>query len=493
MTNRKRVDTRIAIIGSGFGGLGMAIQLLKRGIDDFVVLERARAIGGTWRDNSYPGCACDVESHLYSFSFALNPDWSRSFSSQPEILDYLRRCAERFGVMPHLRFGHDVRSMRWEDDAQRWRIESSAGVTTASVVVMATGPLSDPIVPELPGIARFEGRTFHSAQWDHACDLAGKRVAVIGTGASAVQFIPEIQKVVATLDVYQRTPPWILPRPDRDHTAEQRDRFRRHPLLQRLHRARIYLQHELFVFPFRRPRLMERGQRMALRHLKRAITDPELRAKLTPRYTMGCKRILLTNDYLPALTRPNVEVITAGVREVRERSIVDGDGVERDVDAIIYATGFRPTDPPLAATTVGREGRTLSEAWEGSPKAYMGTTVAGFPNFFMLLGPNTGLGHSSVVYMIEAQIEHVLKVLRHMERRGLSAIEPREEAQRAFVARVDGRMRGTVWTAGGCSSWYLDPTGRNSTLWPDFSWRFRQRVSRLRARDYAGRRAGPPA
>ena len=486
----ERVDTRIAIIGSGFGGLGMAIRLLERGIDDFVVLERAREIGGTWRDNSYPGCACDVESHLYSFSFALNPDWSRSFSSQPEILDYLRACAERFGVTPHVRLGCDVRALRWEDDAQRWRIESSAGVTTASVVVVATGPLSDPIVPELPGIARFEGKTFHSAQWDHAYDLAGKRVAVLGTGASAVQFVPEIQKVVAKLDVYQRTPPWILPRPDRDHSAEERRRFRRHPLLQRLHRARLYLQHELFVFPFRRPKLMERGQRMALRHLKRAVADPALRAKLTPRYTMGCKRILLSNDYLPALARANVEVITAGVREVRERSIVDGEGVEREVDAIIYATGFRPTDPPLAATTVGRDGRTLNEAWEGSPKAYMGTTVAGFPNLFMLLGPNTGLGHSSVVYMIEAQIEHVLKVLRLMERRGLAAVEPRAEAQRAFVSRVDSRMRGTVWTAGGCASWYLDGTGRNSTLWPDFTWRFHRRVSRLRARDYAGRRAG---
>ena len=486
----ERVDTRIAIIGSGFGGLGMAIRLLERGIDDFVVLERAREIGGTWRDNSYPGCACDVESHLYSFSFALNPDWSRSFSSQPEILDYLRACAERFGVTPHVRLGCDVRALRWEDDAQRWRIESSAGVTPASVVVVATGPLSDPIVPELPGIARFEGKTFHSAQWDHAYDLAGKRVAVLGTGASAVQFVPEIQKVVAKLDVYQRTPPWILPRPDRDHSAEERRRFRRHPLLQRLHRARLYLQHELFVFPFRRPKLMERGQRMALRHLKRAVADPELRAKLTPSYTMGCKRILLSNDYLPALARANVEVITAGVREVRERSIVDGEGVEREVDAIIYATGFRPTDPPLAATTVGRDGRTLIEAWEGSPKAYMGTTVAGFPNLFMLLGPNTGLGHSSVVYMIEAQIEHVLKVLRLMERRGLAAVEPRAEAQRAFVSRVDSRMRGTVWTAGGCASWYLDGTGRNSTLWPDFTWRFHRRVSRLRARDYAGRRAG---
>ncbi|NUQ20440.1 MAG: NAD(P)/FAD-dependent oxidoreductase [Gemmatimonadaceae bacterium] len=459
----------------------MAIQLKKRGIGDFVVLERADDIGGTWRDNSYPGCACDVESHLYSFSFALNPDWTRSFSRQPEIRRYLRDCAERFGVMPHVRFGHDVRAMRWEEDAQRWRIESSAGTLTASVVVVATGPLSDPVVPDLPGAERFRGVSFHSAQWNHACDLTGRRVAVIGTGASAVQFVPEIQRRVAKLDVYQRTPPWILPRLDRDFSEKERRRFRRWPLLQRLHRARIYLQHEALVVLFRHPRMMQRAQRVAFRHLKKTIADPALRAKLTPGYTMGCKRILLTNEYLPALGQPNVEVITTGIGEIRERSIVDRAGVERPVDAIIYATGFRPT-------TIGLEARTLSETWVGSPKAYLGTMAAGFPNLFMLLGPNTGLGHSSVVYMIEAQLAQVMKVLRYMERAGLSSIEPRAEAQEAFVAEVEGRMRGTVWTAGGCASWYLDVTGRNSTIWPDFTWRFRRRLSRLRARDYLGRR-----
>ena len=488
MPDRTSVDTRIAIIGGGFGGLGMAIQLKKRGIGDFVVLERADDIGGTWRDNSYPGCACDVESHLYSFSFALNPDWTRSFSRQPEIRRYLRDCAERFGVMPHVRFGHEVRAMRWEEDAQRWRIESSAGTLTASVVVVATGPLSDPVVPDLPGAERFRGVSFHSAQWNHACDLTGRRVAVIGTGASAVQFVPEIQRRVAKLDLYQRTPPWILPRLDRDFSEKERRRFRRWPLLQRLHRARIYLQHEALVVLFRHPRMMQRAQRVAFRHLKKTIADPALRAKLTPGYTMGCKRILLTNEYLPALGQPNVEVITTGIGEIRERSIVDRAGVERPVDAIIYATGFRPTDPPLAATTIGLEARTLSETWVGSPKAYLGTMAAGFPNLFMLLGPNTGLGHSSVVYMIEAQLAQVMKVLRYMERAGLSSIEPRAEAQEAFVAEVEGRMRGTVWTAGGCASWYLDVTGRNSTIWPDFTWRFRRRLSRLRARDYLGRR-----
>ncbi|HEX2778348.1 MAG TPA: NAD(P)/FAD-dependent oxidoreductase [Gemmatimonadaceae bacterium] len=489
-TDGARVDTRIAIIGSGFGGLGAAIRLRLRGTSDFVVLERADDVGGTWRDNSYPGCACDVESHLYSFSFALNPEWSRSYSSQPEIWRYLRGCAERYGVMPHVRFGCDVRALAWEEGAQRWRIESSLGTLTASVVIVATGPLSDPIIPLLPGIERFTGRTWHSAQWDHTFELKGKRVAVIGTGASAVQFVPEIAHEVARLDLYQRTAPWILPRPDRDLTERERRRFRRYPILQRLHRARIYAQRELFVLPFRRPRLMERAQKIALHHLKKSISDPELRAKLVPRYTMGCKRILLTNDYLPALTRPNVEVITTGIAEVRERSVVDSAGVERPADAIIYATGFRPTDPPLASTTAGREGKTLREVWEGSPKAYLGTTVSGFPNLFMLLGPNTGLGHSSVVYMIEAQLEHVMKVLRHMERARLSSIEPRAEAQQAFVREVDARMQGTVWTAGGCRSWYLDGTGRNSTLWPDFTWRFRRRVSRLCLADYLTRSAG---
>ena len=476
---------RVAIIGSGFGGLGTAIRLRQRGIDDFVVLERAGDVGGTWRDNTYPGCACDVQSHLYSFSFAPNPEWTRSFSPQPEIQAYLQRCAREYGILPHVHFHHEVRSAAWDDAAGRWRLETAGGPVTAQVLVMATGALSEPVIPQLPGLEGFQGRAFHSARWDHAYDLRGKRVAVIGTGASAVQFVPEIQPRVGRMYVFQRTPAWILPRHQRELRVTEQRLFRRFPAAQKAARGAIYLAREAFVLGFRNPRAMRLAQRVALRHLRGSIPDPALREKLTPDWTLGCKRVLLSNDYLPALAQPNVEVVTDAIREVRPRSIVTADGAEREVDAIIFGTGFQPTDPPLARHTRGRGGRTLGEVWAGSPRAHLGTTVAGFPNFFLLMGPNTGLGHSSVVYMLEAQIEHLVGALEHMRRYGIAALEPRPEAQQAFVDAVDRRMTGTVWTAGGCRSWYLDSTGRNSTLWPDFTWRYRRRVARFEPAEYA--------
>lgn len=475
----------MAIVGSGFGGLGTAIRLRREGIADFVVLERAGDVGGTWRDNTYPGCACDVPSYLYSFSFAPNPDWTHRYSRQAEIWRYLQRCADRFGVTPHIRFRHEVRSATWDDASRRWRMETSQGPLTASSLVLATGPLSVPALPALPGLSRFSGRVFHSAQWDHSFDLAGRRVAVMGTGASAVQFVPEIQPQVAKLYLFQRTPAWVLPRFERRIRGWERRLLRRASFLQRLVRLGIYVQREVSLVLFRHPWAMRQAQRLARYHLHKAIADPVLRARLTPTYTMGCKRILLSNDYYPALAQPNVEVVAEAIAEVKERSIVTGDGVERPADAIVLATGFRPTDPPLAAHIRGRGGQTLAEVWAGSPKAHVGTTVAGFPNFFMLLGPNTGLGHSSVVYMSEAQIEHVVGALRYMRRHGVAALAPKAEAQAAYVAGVDRRMRGTVWVAGGCSSWYLDRTGRNSAVWPDFSWRYHRRVARFRPEEYA--------
>jgi len=487
---------RVVIVGSGFGGLGAAIRLRQAGVDDFVVLERGDDVGGTWRDNTYPGCACDVPSHLYSFSFAPNPEWSRSFSRQPEIWTYLRRCAAKFGVLPHVRFGHDVREAAWDAEAQRWRIETSRAPFTASVLVMAAGPLSEPAIPALPGLERFRGRAFHSARWDHDFDLAGRRVAVVGTGASAVQFVPAIQPTVAALHLFQRTAPWILPRYDRALTGAERRLFRRVPLAQRVARASISAAREVMVLPFLHPRLMRGAQRVALRHLRRAVPDPVLRAKLTPPYTLGCKRVLLSNDYLPALNHPKVEVITAGIAEVREHSVVGGDGVERPVNAIIFGTGFHVTDAPLTRHVRGHDRRTLAEAWAGSPQAHLGTTVAGFPNLFLLLGPNTGLGHSSVVLMSEAQIAHMVGAVRYMLRYRVAAVEPRADAQAKWVAKVDERMRGTVWTAGGCRSWYLDTTGRNSVLWPDFIWRYRRRVACFDPGDYAAtrpRRESPAA
>ena len=481
--------TRIAIIGSGFGGLGAAIKLTQQGEEDFLIFERADDVGGTWRDNSYPGCACDVQSHLYSFSFVPNPDWTRSYSPQPEIWSYLQRCARDFGLMPHIRFGHEVREAAWDEAAQLWRIETSQGSYTAHTLVMAAGALSNPAIPKLTGLESFKGKTFHSARWDHDYDLTGKRVAVIGTGASAIQFVPEIQPHVAQLHIFQRTPPWIVPRYDRALSEQERRLFRRFPPAQRLMRATIYSLRELFVLGFRHLWLAERIQRLALRHLERSVPDAELRAKLTPRYAIGCKRILVSNNYLPSLTQPNVEVVTEKIAEIREHSIVADDGTERQVDAIIFGTGFQVTDPPLARHVRGRAGLTLAELWDGSPQAYLGTTVAGFPNLFILMGPNTGLGHTSVLYMLEAQIEHLLSALRYMRRHGIATLEPRREAQDAFVSEVQKRLEGTVWTAGGCRSWYLDRTGRNSTLWPDFTWRFRRRVARLNPRAYLMSRA----
>jgi cation diffusion facilitator CzcD-associated flavoprotein CzcO len=477
-------DVGTVIIGSGFGGLGSAIRLKQQGIEDFVVLERADEVGGTWRDNSYPGCACDVQSHLYSFSFAPNPNWTRSFSPQPEIWDYLKRCARDFGILPHVRFRHEVREAAWDNAAQRWRIETSQGRFNANVLVMASGALSEPSLPSLPGVESFKGSMFHSARWRHDVELRERRVAVVGTGASAIQFVPRIQPDVAKLHLFQRTPPWIVPRRDRALTPGERRLFRRFPLAQRVARASIYLVRELFVLGFRHQWLAKRVERMALRHLERSVPDAALRAKLTPSYTIGCKRILISNDYLPSLTRPNVELVTEAIAEVREHSIVTRDGLERPVDVIIYGTGFRVTDQPLAKHIRGSDGRTLAEAWAGSPQAHVGTTVAGFPNLFVLMGPNTGLGHNSVIYMIEAQIEHLLNALGYMRRHNVRAIEPRADVQAAYVEEVQQRMKGTVWTTGGCASWYLDSKGRNSTLWPDFTWRFRRRVARLNPDEY---------
>ena len=475
---------RIAIIGSGFSGLGAAIRLACEGIDDFVILERASEVGGTWRDNTYPGCSCDVESHLYSLSFAPEPGWTYRFSRQAEIWRYLQRLAHDFDLLRRIRFQHEVQRAYWDRSERRWRIETSQGPLSAQVLVVATGPLSAPSYPTLPGLDRFKGRAFHSAQWDHGFDFTGKRVAVVGTGASAVQIVPELQKQVAKLFVFQRTAPWIVPRPDAPIPEWRRRLYHRVPPLQAAVRFFIYLYREIWIVVFRHPILMRRLQRLASRYLERSVSDPALRAKLTPAYAMGCKRILLSNVYYPALTKPNVDVVTDRIVDVREHAIVTADLVERAVDAIVFATGFRVTDPPIAAHLRGRDGQSLREAWQGSPKAHVGTTIAGFPNLFLLLGPNTGLGHNSVVYMTEAQIEHLVRAVQYMTRERIDALEPTEAAQRAFVSAIDRRMRGTVWTSGGCSSWYLDRTGRNSTLWPDSSWSYYRRASRFDAGEY---------
>jgi cation diffusion facilitator CzcD-associated flavoprotein CzcO len=472
----------VAIVGSGFSGIGLAIRLRQAGVEDFAVLERGAGVGGTWHFNTYPGCACDVPSHLYSFSFAPNPGWSRTYSRQPEIRDYLERVVDDFGVREKIRLGCEVKTARWDGEA--WDIETSAGPLRARVLVSATGPLVEPKIPPFPGLDRFAGPAFHSARWDHSVDLAGKRVAAVGTGASAIQFVPAIAPKVARLHVFQRTPPWVMPHSSRPITRTEKRIYAKLPLAQRLVRGGIYAGRELLVLGFvKQPRIMRGIEKIAERHMRGAIDDPALLAKVRPGYTIGCKRILPSNEWYPALARDNVELVTDPIAEVRERSIVSESGAAREVDAIVFGTGFHVVDMPVARMVRGRDGRTLEEAWQGSPRAHLGTTVAGFPNLFILLGPNTGLGHSSMVYMIESQIAYVMDALRELRRNGHRTVEVRPDVQERYNRDVQRRMKRTVWSTG-CKSWYLDEQGNNPTLWPDWTWRFRRRTSRFDPAEY---------
>jgi cation diffusion facilitator CzcD-associated flavoprotein CzcO len=484
-------EVDIAIVGSGFSGLAMAVRLRRAGFRDFVILERAQEVGGTWRDNSYPGCACDVPSHLYSFSFAPNPEWSSTFSPQPEIQSYLRKVAEDQRILPHVHFGAEMQEARWDPAARRWQVTTARGSLAARVLIAASGPLSEPSVPELPGLDRFRGKVFHSARWDHEHDLSGERVAVIGTGASAIQFVPQIQPRVDKLHLFQRTPPWVMPRRTRPLTRVERAIYRWMPGAQRLMRAAIYWGRELYAIPLMRASLAPITRRLGRANLRRQVPDPALREKLTPHYAPGCKRILISNDYYPALSKPNVDVVTDGIGEVRENTVVTTDGSEHEVDTIIFGTGFHVTDMPIIHRLRGGDGRSMAETNGGMLQAHRGTTVAGFPNLFLLLGPNTGLGHTSVVVMAEAQVGYIVGALRHMRDRAVDAIEVRPDAQAAWNSRLQAAMPGTVWTAGGCSSWYMDASGRVTTLWPDFTFNFRRILRHFDADSYEASPTAP--
>ncbi|MEU1996159.1 NAD(P)/FAD-dependent oxidoreductase [Nocardia gamkensis] len=476
VAGRSTRHARTIIIGSGFAGLGLAIRLTQQGRNDFLVLERGSDVGGTWRDNTYPGAACDVPSHLYSYSFALNPDWSRSFSKQGEIQQYIQDVSKRYDVRDKHVFGCDVTSARWNTETALWEIESSKGSFTADTVVSAVGALCEPALPDIKGINDFEGETFHSARWNHDADLTGKRVAIIGTGASAIQIVPAIAAKVGHLDVYQRTAPWLLPRLDRPYTKAERLAFKHVPGLQRLSRAAIYAARETQVVGLAKvPALMQVFEAIAKAKLRYEIRDPQLRAKVTPNFRIGCKRMLISNDYYPALARPNVDVVTDGIAEVRANSIVTEDGTEREIDALIVATGFHVTDSPTYETIFGRDGRTLSEVFdEIGQQGYKGSTIANFPNMFFLLGPNVGLGHTSMVYMIESQINYVADALATIDRLDLRTVEVRRDVQDAYNKDLQAKLAGSVWLTGGCSSWYLDKHGNNTTLWPDFTFEFRR-------------------
>ena len=482
MTTPLPAHVEVLVVGAGFAGLGLGIKLCQMPTPvDYLVLERGDDVGGTWRDNTYPGAACDVPSQLYSFSFALNPDWSRSFSPQPEIQDYLRRVAAESGVLDRFRFGVTVEDATWDVAAQVWRVRTTAGECTANAVVAAAGALSEPKMPDIDGIDSFTGEIFHSAQWDHDADLAGKRVAVIGTGASAIQIVPEIASDVAHLDVYQRTAPWVMPRRDRTYTTAERLAFRHVPGMQRVYRSAIYWGRELFVPAFTvNPKLAAPARAAALANIRKSIQDPELRRKVTPTFEIGCKRILISNDWYPALTRDTVDLVTDPISRVTPRGIITADGTEREIDVLVVATGFHTTDLPIAEHITGRTGERLADQWrrEGM-SAYKGTTTKNFPNLFFLVGPNTGLGHSSMVFMIESQIAYVTDALRLMREQHIATVEPRPEEQQRWNDDLQRRMRRTVWNTGGCSSWYLDEHGRNVTLWPRNTFTFRALLARF--------------
>jgi cation diffusion facilitator CzcD-associated flavoprotein CzcO len=485
MLNVDSTHCEVAIVGAGFGGIGMAIRLKRAGRDDFVILEEADKIGGTWRDNTYPGCTCDIPSHLYSLSFAPQAAWSRRYASQPEIYRYLEDCINRFGLRPHLRLGVCLKKATFDSTAGLWRLQTDPGPEMAAqVLVLATGMLHRPAIPVLPGIESFGGATFHSARWDHAVDLRGRRVAVIGTGASAVQLVPHVAAQAARLLLFQRTPAWVLPKPDPPFGPRHRWAMRHVPLLRRALRAWLYWSHEVrgagFVLF---PGLMAGPERRARSHAKRQLGDGELRTLLTPSYHMGCKRILLSDDFYPSLSRANVQLVSAPIEGVLPDGLVTADGVEHRADVLVFATGFRATDPIGPIEVVGCNGVTLSAAWRDGAQAHLGVAVAGFPNLFLLGGPNTGLGHNSVLFMLEAQIRHVVRCLRLLRLRKAISIEVRQEVQAAFARRLDRWMRRTVWLSG-CRSWYLDRNGRNATLWPGFSVGYWFQMRLISARHY---------
>jgi cation diffusion facilitator CzcD-associated flavoprotein CzcO len=471
----------VAIVGAGFGGLGAAITLERAGLRDFAVLERAPEVGGTWFYNSYPGCQCDVPSNLYSFSFARRPDWSRSYPEQPEVLDYLRDCSHRFFVRDRIHVGCAMREAAWDEARQLWHIETSRGSLSARALVCAPGLLSEPKAPSVPGLDGFEGEAVHTARWGDGRDLRGRRVAVVGTGATAVQLVPRLQPEVERLFVFQRTPPWVLPLFDRAVGDGLKRLYRAAPVVQDLARAGVYLLREPLVIAMAiAPRLAKLLEAVSRMHLRRQVADPDLRRLLTPDYVAGCKRVLLTNAWYPALTQPNVELVTEGLGEVRGSTLVGSEGTKAEVDTIVFATGFSPTDPPIAHAVRGPDGRTLAEAWSGGPEAYLGSSVAGFPNLFLLYGPNTNLGHNSIVYMLESQFRYLLAALKAMRERGIGRLEVREDVQRAYNDEIQRRLRGTVWNAGRCASWYLDEQGENPVMWSDFTFRFRRLASRFK-------------
>lgn len=483
-----QADFPIIIIGTGFSGIAMGIALKQAGIDSFTIYEKADDIGGTWRDNTYPGAACDVGSYLYSYSFEPKPDWTRTFSPQQEIQQYLKHCADKYGITGHIQFGCELTDAVFDEASGEWTVSIKKNGRKkkhqARSVILGNGALSTPQLPDIAGLKDFKGHMFHSARWNHDVNLAGKRVAVIGTGASAIQIIPQMQKIASRLEVFQRTPAWIMPKADRPMRALEQAVFKRAPQLQTLYRDAIYWRNELYATGFVvDPRLMKAGEFVANLYRKQQVKDPILRAKLTPAYTMGCKRTLLSNEYYPAMGAANVDVITTGIDRITERGIRTKDGVEHEFDAIVLATGFMTTDYLSKLNLVGRDGRNQNEVLAEKPEHYKGITVRGFPNAFLLMGPNTGLGHNSMVFMIEAQVRYVTQCIEAIRDRGLKFIDVKAPVQEAYTVRIQEKLQKSVW-ASGCQSWYLDKNGRNMAAWPGYTWQYWLETRRLSLSDF---------
>lgn len=486
MTHRNDSVLDVVILGAGFGGLCMAIKLLESGNQNFIILEKGGEVGGTWNFNSYPGAACDVQSHLYSFSFEGKSDWSKRYAGQAEIHRYILDVTEKHNLRAYTRCQQEVVSANFDESTALWTIRTFSGdVFVCRHWVLASGPLHVPSIPTLPGIEKFKGKAFHSAQWDHDYDFSGKNVVSIGTGGSAIQYVPEIAPLVKQLYVCQRTPAWVIPRDERSYAGVEKSLFSRFPVLRKLHRARLYWSNESRLLPIYNPAVARVLQKLASLFIRYQVKDPVIAEKLTPDYTLGCKRILISNKYFPAFNRANVELVTEGIKEIREHSIVTKDGVERPMDCIIYGTGF-VVDPRIYMKNfelTGLPGHTLAEDWKHGMPAYYGTTVSGYPNMYQLVGPNTGLGHNSIIFMIEAQVHYIMECLKAVKEKGADYLDVKKSAQDDFNAEIAGAFKGTVWTSG-CQSWYQSADGQNFMLWPYSTWKFWMRTRKVKTADY---------
>jgi cation diffusion facilitator CzcD-associated flavoprotein CzcO len=474
----------VAVVGGGFGGVGAAAMLKRAGYEDVTVFERGERVGGVWHHNTYPGAACDIPSHLYEFSFAPNPRWSRRYAPQAEIQAYLEEIASRYGVRDRIRTSTDVLSARWDEARDTWVLETTAGTHEANVLVTACGQLSVPTVPPIPGLDSFAGPAFHTARWRHDVDLTGKRVAVIGTGCSAIQVVPAIQPIVDQVDVYQRSPGWTFPKMDFPYSERSQRLFERFPILQRLDRAAIFYFQELAAAGMTKHRwLLPAFRAISRRRINQAITDPELRRKVTPTDEIGCKRIMLTDEWYPALTKPNVELIADRIAEVTAAGIRTQDGGERPADVLVLATGFATHGFVAPMEIAGAGGRRLSEAWADVPRAYLGLSVPDFPNMFLLYGPNTNGGSGSVVNTIESGVNHVIAALRELDRAEARRIEVSRAAAERFDRELRAALAGTVWHSG-CTNWYVDENGHDPNQWPWLWTTYRRRTERLEPDTY---------